>query len=263
LHFLFFVLNKKTIFKLIRLCLINTSNSNNLNSIFLNNNRRSVYNFYIPLNRALFHTNCRAINRIGPHDQEIISVIFGLLLGDGYAGNRSGEGVRIAIRQSIIHKEYLFYLYNFFFTKGYCSNLEPRQYTRTLKGIEKVYYGYEFNTFTFRSFYWIYESFYKNGRKVMPLNLELYFTPLSLAILISDDGGYTNAGVRIATNNFNFNEVEMLANILRNKFNLDVTIQKIGLSNKFSVYIKKNSMVSLRELVLHHMHKSMHYKLGV
>jgi hypothetical protein len=97
----------------------------------------------------------------------------------------------------------------------------------------------------------------------MPLNLELYFTPLSLAILISDDGGYTNAGVRIATNNFTFNEVEMLANILRNKFNLDVTIQKIGLSNKFSVYIKKNSMVNLRELVLHHMHKSMHYKLGV
>jgi len=263
LYFLFFVLDKKTIFKLIRLCLNNTRNSNNLNSIFLNNNRRSVYNFYIPLNRALFHTNCRAINRIGPHDQDIISVLFGLLLGDGYAENRSGEGVRIAIRQSIIHKEYLFYLYNFFFTRGYCSNLEPRQYTRTLKGIEKVYYGYEFNTFTFRSFNWIYKSFYKNGRKVMPLNLELYFTPLSLAILISDDGGYTNAGVRIATNNFTFNEVEMLANILRNKFNLDVTIQKIGLSNKFSVYIKKNSMVNLRELVLHHMHKSMHYKLGV
>jgi len=263
LHFLFFVLNKKTISKLNKLCISNTKNSNNLNSMFLNIKRSSLYSFNIPLNRALFHTNSRAINRIGPHDWDVISVIFGLLLGDGYAVNRSGEGVIISIRQSIIHKEYLFYLYNFFFTRGYCSNLEPRQYTRSLKGVEKIYYGYEFNTFTFRSFYWIYKSFYNNGQKIMPINLELYFTPLSLAILISDDGGYTNAGVKIATNNFNFNEVEILANILRIKFNLDVTIQKIDLNNKFSIYIKKNSMIILRELVLHYMHKSMYYKLGV
>jgi hypothetical protein len=67
--------------------------------------------------------------------------------------NRSGEGVRIAIKQSIIHKEYLFSLYNFFLSRGYCSNLEPRKYTRIIKGTPKLYYGYEFNTYTFRSFF--------------------------------------------------------------------------------------------------------------
>jgi hypothetical protein len=127
--------------------------------------------------KIFFHTRCRAINRIGPHNTDIISTIFGLLLGDGYAINRTGEGVRISIKQSIIHKEYLFSLYEFFFLRGYCSNLIPRKYNRTIKGINKIYSGYEFNTFTFRSFVllplrcvsqkqrWIYNSFYKKGKK--------------------------------------------------------------------------------------------------
>ena len=132
--------------------------------------------------KIFFHTSCRAVNRIGPHNTDIISTIFGLLLGDGYAINRTGEGVRISIKQSIIHKEYLFSLYEFFFLRGYCSNLIPRKYNRTIKGIDKIYSGYEFNTFTFRSFVWIYNSFYKNGKKILPLNMEEFITPLTLAI---------------------------------------------------------------------------------
>lgn len=99
----------------------------------------------------MFNTRCRAINRIGPHNIDIISTIFGLLLGDGYASNRSGEGVRISIKQSEVHKEYLVFLYKFFYERGYSTNLEPRKYTRSIKGIDKLYYGYEFNTYTFRS----------------------------------------------------------------------------------------------------------------
>lgn len=103
------------------------------------------------LNKNYFHTHSRSINRIGPHNLDIISVIVGSLLGDGYAENRTGEGVRLKFKQSIIHKEYLFYLYHFFYSRGYCSNLEPKKYTRTIKNKEKIYYGYEFNTYTFRS----------------------------------------------------------------------------------------------------------------
>jgi hypothetical protein len=129
-----------------------------------------------------FNTRCRAIKRIGPHNVDVISTIFGLLLGDGYANNRSGEGVRIAIKQSEIHKEYLFFLYQFFFDRGYCSNLEPRKYYRKIKGMDKVYSGYEFNTFTFRSLLWIYKSFYKNGKKILPINLEKYMNEIVLSI---------------------------------------------------------------------------------
>lgn len=91
-------------------------------------------NYKINLNQKMYYhiSNIRAINRIGPHNEEVVSVIIGSILGDAYANNRSGEGVRICYRQSIIHKEYLFWLYTFFYNRGYCSNLTPRQYTRKI-----------------------------------------------------------------------------------------------------------------------------------
>jgi Cft2 family RNA processing exonuclease len=55
-----------------------------------------------------FHTRVRATSRIGPHNQDVISVVIGSLLGDCYANSRSVEGTRLCYRQSIIHKDYLF-----------------------------------------------------------------------------------------------------------------------------------------------------------
>jgi len=101
-----------------------------------------------------FHNNVKAGKRIGPHNIDVLSVILGSLLGNNGRTRRSVEGTRICYRQSSIHKEYLFELYSFFFTKGYCSNLEPRKSNIKVKhkGIESIHYRYEFNTFTFRSF---------------------------------------------------------------------------------------------------------------
>jgi len=55
-----------------------------------------------------FHTLVKAKNRIGPHDNDIISVSVGSLLGDSYANKRYIEGTRLVFKQSIIHKDYLF-----------------------------------------------------------------------------------------------------------------------------------------------------------
>jgi hypothetical protein len=50
----------------------------------------------------------RALNRIGPHNFEILSIIFGTLLGDGHAEHRSkGNGTRINFYQEAIHNSYL------------------------------------------------------------------------------------------------------------------------------------------------------------
>lgn len=210
-----------------------------------------------------FNTRCRAINRIGPHNIDVISVVFGLLLGDGNANNRTGEGIRISIKQSEIHKEYLLFLYKFFFDRGYCTSLKPREYTRTIKGINKIYYGYEFNTYTFRSFLWIYKSFYKNGKKILPSNIEKHINELTLSVLIMDDGGWTGEGVIISTNSFTYTELERLIIIMKDKFGLDCTIQKINIKDRYSIYIKKNSIPKLRGLTIRYIHKSMLYKLGI
>jgi len=214
--------------------------------------------------RKYYHiSNIRAVNRIGPHNEDILSVIIGSILGDAYANKRSGEGVRICYRQSIQHKEYLFWLYTFFYNRGYTSNLQPRQYTRTIQNKEgKLYYGYEFNTFTFRSFSWIHGIFYNKGRKVIPQNIYEYLTPLALAVWIMDDGGRTNYGIRIATNSFKLKEVELLQDVLKSKYNLETTIQKIYIKDQYSIYIKKQSVNNLRNIVGPYIHFSMLYKLG-
>ncbi len=209
-------------------------------------------------------SNIRAINRIGPHNEDVLSVIIGSLLGDGYGNKRSGEGVRICYRQSIKHKEYLFWLYTFFYNRGYTSNLQPRQYRRTIKGVEgKVYYGYEFNTFTFRSFNWIHKMFYNNGRKVVPVNIYEYLTPLALAVWIMVDGGRANYGIRIATNSFDLKEVELLNETIKSKYNLETTIQKIWIKNQYSIYIKNQSVNDLKNIIGPYMHISMLHKLAV
>jgi LAGLIDADG DNA endonuclease family/Cytochrome C oxidase subunit II, transmembrane domain len=209
--------------------------------------------------------NIRANKRIGPHNKDVISVIVGSLLGDCYGNKKSREGIRFVYKQSIIHKEYLFWLYNFFYLRGYCSNLEPRMYIRKLKINNQIkeYYGYEFNTFTFRSLNKIYKIFYNNSKKRINFSLEDYLDSLALAIWIMDDGGWTKYGVRIATNSFTLIEVKYLVSILKTKFDLNCTIQKIKTIDQYSIYIKAESMNNLRKLILPYMHKSMYYKLGL
>jgi len=57
--------------------------------------------------------------------------------------------------------------------------------------------------------------FYNNGRKVLPGNIYEYLTPLALAVWIMDDGGFANYGIRLATNRFKLNEVELLQEVTK------------------------------------------------
>jgi hypothetical protein len=153
----------------------------------------------------------------------------------------------------------LFWLYDFFNTRGYCSNLKPRKYSRFLKNKNKKYYGYEFNTFTFRSFNWIHDMFYRKGKKIIRPELEKYLTPLALTVWIMEDGGWTNSGVRISTYNFSLDETKFLVFLLKKLYDLDCTIQIL----KNGVDIKKESVPKLIKIVLPYMHDSMYYKLGI
>ena len=105
--------------------------------------------------------------------------------------------------------------------------------------------------------------FYKKGQKVISREIEKYITSLALAIWIMDDGGWAKPGFKIATNSFKLEEVQFLAEILKNKFHLDCTIQEVKAINKYSIYIKGSFIPTLREIVLPYLHPSMKYKLGL
>ncbi len=209
---------------------------------------------------AFIIPNTRANKRIGPHNEDIISVLVGSLLGDANAERSMNGGVRFKFRQSIKHKDYLFWLYKFFMDRGYSSNNLPLCYTQ--KYGDKLYIAYSFNTYYYTSFMWLYKLFYNNKKKkVIPKNISDYLTPLALAVWIMDDGTWKPGGVRIATNWFTLKEVELLKLALENKFNLKCSLHK---NNKhYQIYIKQESMALLKILILPYMHTSMYYKLGL
>lgn len=213
--------------------------------------------------------------RIGPHNSDVISVLVGCLLGDAYANQTRINGTSFRFRQSARHRDYLFFIYKFFFERGYCTNSGPREYKVILVNAKnnssKTYYGNEFDLFTFSSLNWLYELFYENKIKVIKPELINYLTPMSLAFFIMDDGGWVSGSksVRISTNNFTLQEVELLRDMFKTKFDLDCTIQHLSKKggntpkDKYSLYIKVASLPRLRELVVPYMHTSMLYKLGL
>ena len=206
----------------------------------------------------------------------MISVLVGCLLGDCYAAKSKAlvPGTSFRFAQSIRHKDYLFYLYEFFYSRGYCTKAGPREYRRTLinaSNVSKTYYGYEFDVFTFSSLNWLYDMFYSEGRKIISPELINYLTPMALAFLIMDDGGWVSGSksVRISTNNFTKEEVQLLSQMFKTKFDLDCTVQLLSKGegntpkDKYSIYIKVASLPKLKELVLPYMIPSMRYKLGL
>jgi hypothetical protein len=105
--------------------------------------------------------------------------------------------------------------------------------------------------------------FYHKGKKKISLKIENYLTPLSLAVWIMDDGGWANPGVRISTYNFELKEVKFLVSLLKKLYDLDCTVQILKNGTQSSIYIKKESLSKLINLVLPYMHNSMYYKLGI
>jgi hypothetical protein len=74
---------------------------NSIQGLVIKNNNKFIF-------KRSFHTKVKASNRIGPHNEDVLSVLIGSLLGDCYANKRSAEGTRFSYRQSIVHKDYLF-----------------------------------------------------------------------------------------------------------------------------------------------------------
>lgn len=166
----------------------------------------------LPINKA----RTKAINRIGPHNKEILDIIISGMLGDFWADKIPGKAlnsVRFNIEQSISNTAYIHYLSLLFYKLGYCSRPVPTLIVKSPaalggfnltsyrslaeargKGGQKASEGdsrvekrfnYKLTLFTFSSFTWIYDSFYITVKgktiKTVPVYISDYLTPLGLA----------------------------------------------------------------------------------
>jgi ubiquinol-cytochrome c reductase cytochrome b subunit len=67
----------------------------------------------------------KGIYRIGPHNTDIISIIFGSLLGNAYGEKRLLVGTSFKFSHEASHVKYLMFLHKLFSELGYCNPKLP------------------------------------------------------------------------------------------------------------------------------------------
>jgi len=76
-----------------------------------------------------------------------------------------------------------------------------------------------------------------------------------------DEGVKVGSELKLFTNSFSYIDCLLLSKVLYDKFKLKSSIQSTGIKNKFHIYIWKDSMPLLREIVMLYIHPSMKYKI--
>ena len=108
-----------------------------------------------------------------------------------------------------------------------------------------------------------HDLFYKNKIKIIPKNIGELLTPVGLAYLIMGDGIYIKGGgVRICTDSYVKEDVELLAEVLSLQFGLSCTLHQ-SKANQYRIYILKGSVENLRKIILPFLIPSMKYKVGL
>lgn len=204
----------------------------------------------------------KSFQRIGPHNIQELSVIFGSLLGDAFAEFRNG-GTRICFQQENSNASYLYMLHSLFAKHGYCNPKKPKlQYRIGKQG--KKRFVIRFKTWSFKSFNWIHQAFYQNNVKVIPhfSFLNLFLNEQALAVWIIDNGTVSGNGLSIATNSFPYKDLCTIQNFLKEKYDLQVSIHKCGVPNQFVLYFHVKTIPKLAKLVKPYFIENIMYKLG-
>lgn len=104
----------------------------------------------------------------------------------------------------------------------------------------------------------LYNNLYINGKKTITTEFLKDFNELSLAVMFMDDGSHTESSINIATNCFTEEDLLVLLDFFKNRFNLTFHI-----NSNHSIYLLKKDLEHFRELVLPYMRKELLYKLSL
>lgn len=225
-------------------------------------NQSLCFHWNWSLNFFVLNKKTKSLQRIGPHNIDVLSVFFGSLLGDAFAECRAGS-TRVCFQQENSNASYLSWLHGFFATRGYCNPNKPK-YQRRIGKQGKIRFVLRFKTYSFRSLTWMHTLFYENQVKKIPESvfLDLFLTPQALAVWIMDDGTRSGSGLSIATYSFVYADLLRMQAFLTQKYGLKVSVNKSGVKHQFILYFHKKTMGILVNRVEPFMVENMKYKLG-
>jgi hypothetical protein len=193
---------------------------------------------------------------------ELTEVLIGLMLGDLHAEKKNlNSNTRLQFKQSTKNKDYIFHLYDLF--NKFCGS-EPKvtSWFDSRPNKNKEYSSIKFSTFSLPCFNKFRSLFYDlAGVKFIPNNLEELFTARSLAYWCMDDGYQSGTGFYLCTDSYTLSDIQKLANILKNKFNLECGVHKH--TNGHRLYIFSSSKDNLTQLVKPYLIPHFYYKFDL
>ena len=198
--------------------------------------------------------------------QEQKESIIGIMLADGFLEKgKSTYNTRLRIDHTYPdQKSYVFSLYTLF---GDLIDMEPVIVVRKADSrTGKIYKSIYIRTLKFPCLNEYHSLFYKEQKKVIPLNIQDLLTARGLAHLIMGDGFLYQGIVMLCTESFTKEEQELLINALHENFGIKATLNKrINSSGvqSYRIRISKKSMDKLTVLVKPYFIPEMLYKLGI
>jgi len=198
--------------------------------------------------------------------QEQIDAIVGIILADGsLERGKPSHNTRLKIDHSYPEQESYVLGLRILFASLIAS--EPVIIVRKADGrTGKVYKSIYVRTLRFPCLNKYHDLFYKDKKKIVPLNIQDLLTPMGLAQLLMGDGYFHNGVVLICSENYTKQEQELLIVALASKFGIKATLNKrisSSGSQSFRIRISKKSMDNLITLVKPFFTPEMFYKLGV
>jgi hypothetical protein len=194
------------------------------------------------------------------------SVLIGIMLGDGGIYRTSPtSNSRFEMSFGQKYKDFAESLGVLF--KYYMKN--PVK-TIEIKGKDKIYQNYRLKTISLSLFNQYHNMFYKYNSdllkyvKIVPINILELLDPIVLSYLIMTDGNFDKSRkrVRIYTNSYQKEEVQLLANAINIKFGLFVGVLH-DRKDQWILTIGAKQLDLLRKIVSQHFHSSMLYRIGI
>lgn len=178
-------------------------------------------------------------------------VIWGTLLGDGSLElPKQGANAYLKISHSLRQADYLAYIQR----KLGSLVSKAKEQKRRDRDSEMILRTISHPTLTE-----LYQLFYPDGKKAVPLEIAKVLQPLGLAIWFLDDGSKSSSGAKIATCSFKLAEVQFLSDMLSCKFQIE---NRVYMEDQYPlIYIRKAGFRRLRNLITSYVPPSMRYKV--
>ena len=156
-------------------------------------------------------------------NSNIRDMLIGCFLGDARVGRSEGKAF-ITFEQTIKH-EYIKSIDQTLKNAGIGLH-DIKYYSRKDSRYNSINGSIYFNTHNSDLLSPLAEMFLShNNKKILPLEIERYLSPLALAYWICDDGQLVKrGGITLCTDNYSLAEVELLIQILAKKYNAKCSI---------------------------------------